>query len=304
MVRRMDPNLGEMAVFVRAVEAGSFSAAARTLNLTPSAVSKQIGRLEDRLGARLLNRTTRRLSLTEAGDDYFQRATRILADIADAERAVALSHEAPRGVLRVSASIAFGQTQLVPLVSEFLARYPEIQVELNLSDHVIDLVDAGVDVAIRVAALPDSSHIARRIASERRIVCAAPSYLARHGTPQSPEDLAGHNCLIYSTIATEDWRFRGPDGPRSVKVASNFVANGGEAVRDLAIAGLGLARLATFLVGPAIRDGRLVPVLTDFEERQETAIHAVYPHRRHLSPKVGAFVDFLADKMSPPPWAF
>ena len=300
----MDPNQGEMAVFVRAVETGSFSAAARTLNLTPSAVSKQIGRLEDRLGARLLNRTTRRLSLTEAGDDYFQRATRILADIADAERAVALSHEAPRGVLRVSASIAFGQTQLVPLVSEFLALYQEIQVELNLSDHVIDLVDAGVDVAIRVAALPDSSHIARRIASERRIVCAAPSYLARHGTPQSPEDLAGHNCLIYSTIATEDWRFRGPDGPRSVKVTSNFIANGGEAVRDLAIAGLGLARLATFLVGPAVRDGRLVPVLTDFEERQETAIHAVYPHRRHLSPKVGAFVDFLADKMSPPPWAF
>ena len=300
----MDANQGEMAVFTRAVETGSFSAAARTLNLTPSAVSKQIGRLEDRLGARLLNRTTRRLSLTEAGEDYYQRATRILADIAEAERAVAFSHDAPRGILRVSASIAFGQTQLVPLVPAFLALYPEIQVELNLSDRLIDLVDEGVDVAIRVAALPDSSHIARKIASERRIVCAAPSYLARHGTPATPEDLAAHNCLIYSTIATEDWGFRGPDGQQSVKVSSNFVANGGEAVRDLAIAGLGVARLATFLVGPAIRDGRLVPVLTDFEERQEAAIHAVYPHQRHLSPKVRAFVDFLAEEMTPPPWSF
>lgn len=300
----MDAIHSEMAVFARAVETGSFSAAARTLNLTPSAISKQVGRLEDRLGARLLNRTTRRLSLTEAGEDYYQRATRILAEIAEAERAVALSHEAPRGVLRISASIAFGQTQLVPLVREFLALYPEIRIELNLSDRLIDLVEEGVDVAIRVAALPDSSHIARKIASERRIVCAAPSYLTRFGTPRTPAELADHNCLIYSTISSEDWQFRGPDGPRAVKVTSNFVANGGEAVRDLAIAGLGVARLATFLVGPAVQDGRLVPVLSEFEERQETAIHAVYPHRRNLSPKVRAFVDYLAEKMSPPPWSF
>lgn len=300
----MDTHQGEMAVFVRAVETGSFSAAARSLNLTASAVSKQIGRLEDRLGARLLNRTTRRLSLTDAGADYYRRAVAILADIAAAERAVMRRHDAPRGLLRVSASIAFGQTQIVPLVGEFIARYPEIRLELDLSDRLIDLVRDAVDVAVRVAPLADSSHVAHRIASERRVVCAAPAYLARHGTPRTPEDLVRHNCLIYSTVYSENWHFRGPGGDRTVKVESNFIANGGEAVRDLAIAGLGLARLATFLVGPAIRDGRLVPVLEDFGERHEMAIYAIYPHRRHLSPTVRAFVDFLVEKMSPPPWEF
>jgi len=191
----------------------------------------------------------------------------------------------------------------VPLVPEFLARYPEILIELDISDRVVDLVEEGLDVAIRVAALPDSSHMARRLAAERRIVCASPDYLARHGTPMTPGDLTRHNCLIYSTVSSEDWAFSGTDGQRTVRVSSNFIANGGEAVRDLALAGLGLARLAGFLVSPDIRAGRLVPVLTDYAEIRDTAIHAVYPHRRHLSPKVRAFVDFLVEKMTPvPPW--
>lgn len=300
----MQSSFAEMSVFARAVETGSFSAAARALNLTPSAVSKQIARLEDRLGARLLNRTTRRLSLTETGQDYYRRASQILLDVSEAEHAVLSGHETPRGILRVSASIAFGQMQIAPLVPAFLGRYPEVTIDLNLSDRLIDLVEEGTDVAIRVAALTDSSLVSHKIADDRRVVCASPSYLTRYGTPQEPEDLAAHNCLIYSTVASEEWRFVGHGGPRGVRVKSNFRANGGEAIRALALAGIGIARLAAFVVGPDIRAGRLVPLLSRFSEPEESSIHAVYPHRRHLSPKVRGFVDFLVEKMSPPPWIF
>lgn len=300
-----DANIGEMAVFARVVGAGGFSRAARELKLTPSAVSKKVSRLEDRLGARLLNRTTRRIALTEVGEAFYTRCQRILADIDEAERAVSRADSAARGTLRMSASIAFGQRQIVPLVPEFLERYPDLRVDLTMTDHIVNLVEEGVDVAVRVSSLPDSALVVRKLAPERRIICAAPDYLASHGTPRTPADLVHHNCLTYSTLAANEWKFAGADGVFSVDARGNFEANGGEAMREMALSGVGLVRLATFLIGPDIRAGRLVPLLTDYERAEGSAVYAVYPHRRHLSTKVRAFVDFLVEKMTPtPPWEY
>lgn len=293
----------EMTVFVTAVDAGNFSAAARVLGLTPSAVSKQISRLESRLGARLLNRSTRRTSLTDVGRDFFDRSRTILAEIDEAERAVGHASDEPRGALRVTASISFGQRQIVPLVPEFVSRFPDIRVDMVVSDRVIDLVDEGIDVAVRVSAPADSALIARQILPDRRVVCAAPAYLAAHGTPATPEELAAHNALIYSTVYSDTWRFGGSSGSTAVRVSSNFAANSGEAIRDLALQGAGIARLATFLVGPDIKSGRLVELLPDWRDPQENIIHAVYPSRRLVPPSTRAFVDFLVEKLTPvPPW--
>lgn len=293
----------EMTVFVAAVDAGNFSAAARILGITPSAVSKQISRLEARLGARLLNRSTRRISLTDVGREFYERSQAILSDIDSAERAVGDASDRPRGRLRVTASISFGQRQIVPLVPEFVARFPDVRVDVQFSDRLIDMVDEGIDVAVRVSAPADSALIARRLVPDRRVVCASPEYLRVHGTPVAPEDLAAHNALIYSTVYSDTWRFDGPAGSRAVKVASNFAANSGEAIRDLALGGLGIARLATFLVGPDLKAGRLVQLLPDWQDPQENIIHAVYPSRRLVPPSTRAFVDFLAEKMTPvPPW--
>ena len=299
----MGPSSSEMSIFVAAVDAGNFSAAARLLGITPSAVSKQISRLETRLGARLLNRSTRRISLTDVGRDFYERSRSILADIDEAERAVGSASDVPRGRLRVTASISFGQRQIVPLVPEFVSRFPGVRVDVVFSDRVIDMVDEGIDVAVRVSAPADSALIARQLVPDRRIVCAAPGYLAAHGAPESPEDLAAHNALIYSTVYSDTWRFDGPSGPSAVRVSSNFSANSGEAIRDLALDGAGIARLATFLVGGDIKSGRLVELLPDWYDPQENIIHAVYPSRRLVPPSTRAFVDFLVEKLTPvPPW--
>ena len=298
----------EMGVFVAAVNAGGFSAAARTLGLTPSAVSKQISRLEARLGARLLNRSTRRIGLTEAGREFYTRSVAILADIDEAERLAGRASSSPRGGLRVTASISFGQRQIVPLVPEFVARYPDIRVDLRFSDGMVDLIEDGIDVAVRVSSAPDSALIARRLAPDHRIVCASPDYVARHGRPLVPDDLGAHNALIYSSVYSDTWRFRPAAGgkagdERAIRVASNFAANSGEAIRELALRGLGIGRLATFLVGPDVRDGRLVELLPDWRDPQENVIHAVYPSRRLVPPATRAFVDFLVEQMTPaPPW--
>jgi len=293
----------EMTVFVTAVDAGNFSAAARVLGLTPSAVSKQISRLESRLGARLLNRSTRRTSLTDVGRDFYERSRLILAEIDEAERAVGHASDEPRGTLRVTASISFVQRQIVPLVPEFVARFPDVRVDMVVSDRVIDMVDEGIDVAVRVSAPADSALIARQLVPDRRVVCAAPEYLAAHGTPTTPEELVAHNALIYSTVYSDTWRFGGSSGPTAVRVSSNFAANSGEAIRDLALQGAGIARLATFLVGPDIKAGRLIELLPDWHDPQQNIIHAVYPSRRLVPPSTRAFVDFLVEKLTPvPPW--
>jgi len=297
-------NTSEMAVFVRVVEAGNFSAAARSMNLTPSAVRTLIGRLEERLGARLLNRTTRHVSLTGEGRAFYQRCMPILEAIDEAERAVAELHGEPRGLLRVNASTAFGHYHIEPLIPGFLARYPDLRLELTLSESIVNLIEEEVDVAVRIGQLPDSSLIARKLGTARRIVVASPAYLERHGTPQTPDDLKDHNCLRLSKATSlNQWEFKGPGEPRRIDVSGNFEVNSGIALHRAAVAGLGLIRVGDFTVAADIRTGQLVPVLADHELPPKTDIYAVYPHNRHLSPKVRAFVDMLVDAFLPvPPW--
>ena len=298
--------VGDMEVFVRVVEAGGFTAAARALGMTPSAVSKLVARLEDRLKARLFRRTTRQLSLTEAGEAFHRHASRIVADIADAERAVTRLSDAPRGLLRVTAAVTFGLHQVQPLVPEFLKLYPEIRLELSLSDVFADLVQEGYDMAIRGGPLSDTTLIARKLGDFGRDVVAAPGYLERHGRPATPGDLARHNCLMFGPQAhLNQWPFRDRDGAlKQVQIAGNFAANNGETITQMALQGLGIARLGEFVTRPAIKAGLLVPLLEDCNSRDRLAMSAVYPSRRHLPPKVTALVDFLAEKFLPhPPWA-
>ncbi len=295
-------NLAGLAVYAKVVEAGSFTGAARELGLSKSAVSKQISRLEDRLGARLLNRTTRRLNLTEVGAAFYQRAARIVADAEEAEQAATSLHTAPRGTLKVNAPMSFGILHVAPAIPSFMARYPELKVDMDLNDRLVDLIEEGYDIAIRIARLPDSSHVARTLAPLRQVVCATPDYWRRHPPPLEPAAIEKHDCLIYTyQLGGREWRFRGPDGPITVRISGRFRANNGDALRAAALGGLGLYLGPTFIVGEDLRAGRLRAVLQDFEET-DLSIYAVYPHSRHLSTKVRAFVDFLARRFGPRPY--
>ena len=295
---------GEMETFVRVVESGSFSSAARDLHMTPSAVSKMIGRLEDRLGVRLLSRTTRKLSLTEEGRVFFQRITPILSEVAEAEETVSLSTAEARGVLKVNASTAFGQYQIVPLIPAMLERYPSLQVQLTMTDSIVNLVEEGFDVSIRIGTLTDSSLIARKLGVAHRVLVASPAYLERHGVPKCPIDLEQHQCLKLSIpTSLNKWEFVLADGPRTVEVSGRFEADNAIALHEAALAGMGLFRAATFVVGDDIKAGRLVQVLQEFEISGDPGIFVVWPHNRNLSAKVRAFVDTLVDAFSPvPPW--
>ena len=295
---------GEMQTFVRVVETGSFSGAARELRMTPSAVSKMIGRLEDRLGVRLLSRTTRKLSLTEEGRVFFQRVTPILAEVEEAEDTVSLANVEARGVLRVNASTAFGQYQIVPLIPKMLERHPNLQIQLTMTDSIVNLVEEGFDVAIRIGVLMDSTLVARKLGIPKRIVVASPDYLERHGVPKTPEDLVHHQCLKMSIpTSLNRWEFKGADGPHTVDVSGRFEPDNAIALHQAALAGLGLFRGATFVVADDIRAGRLVPVLEDFETSGDAGIFVVWPHNRNLSAKVRAFVDTLVEAFTPvPPW--
>ncbi len=293
-----------METFARVVESGSFSRAARDLHMTPSAVSKMIGRLEDRLGVRLLSRTTRKLSLTEEGRAFYQRVTPILAEVEEAEETVSLSTAEARGVLKVNTSTAFGQYQVVPLIPNMLEKYPNLQVQLTMTDSIVNLVEEGFDVSIRIGTLTDSSLIARKLGTAHRVLVASPDYLKRHGTPTCPNDLKAHECLKLSIpTSLNKWEFILNDGPSTVEVSGRFEADNAIALHEAALAGLGLFRAATFVVGDDIKAGRLVPVLQKFEISGDPGIFAVWPHNRNLSAKVRAFVDILVDAFSPiPPW--
>ena len=287
----------DMVAFVRAVERGGFSAAARDLGLTPSAVSKLVTRLEDRLGVRLLNRTTRRLALTAEGESFFQRSQRILADIAEAEEEVGRSRVKPRGLLKVNVGTAFGMHQLVPALPDFFALHPEIQVELTITDRLVDLIEEGADLGLRMGTLPDSSLVARRIMDVERVICASPAYLKRHGTPRKPAVLRGHNCLSMANAPTlRRWPFEGREGVESVEVTGNLSATSADALLALALRGLGVIRLADVIVGEAIREGRLVRLLDDVHHREVVPLHAVYPQGRHRSPRLAAMIDFLVGR--------
>lgn len=297
-------HLSDIAVFVRVIEAGSFTAAAEQLGLSQSAVSKCVTRLEEHLGTRLLNRSTRKFSLTEAGSALHARGRRALDEIEEAELEVARLQTEPRGVLRVNAPMSFGILHLAPALDEFLHRYPALTVDLQLDDRLVDLVEEGFDCAIRIKALADSTLVARRLAPCRLVVCAAPDYLARHGTPTTPAALREHACLVYTyRDDPNEWIFRGPDGRElKVGVAGRLRCNNGLIHRDAALAGLGILVTPTFYVGDELRSGRLQTILTDYTPSPEPSVYVVYPERRHLSPKVRAFVDFLAARFEPVPY--
>lgn len=296
--------LADMSVFVQVVEQGGFSAAARRLGLSPSAVSKLVGRLEDRLGARLLHRTTRSLTPTAEGLAYVERCREILADIDALEAGIGQSDVRPRGALRVSLSHAFGFAQILPLVPDFAALHPEVELKLLFTDRAVDLVADGIDMAVRLGAITDESLIARRLGEHRRIVCAAPAYLARRGTPAVPADLHGHDCLLFEEAERLNrWPFRDAGGERVlVPVRGTIASNNGEALYALLLSGMGIARAADFLVVKDIAAGRLVPILTGHAVDEMTPIHAVYPHRKHLAAKVRVFLDFLVARFAGSPW--
>jgi DNA-binding transcriptional LysR family regulator len=295
-------DLERMAIFARVVEAKSFSAAARELGLSKSVVSKQVTRLEKSVGARLLNRTTRAMSLTEAGTVLYDYCARIVEELDQARNAMGLLHSAPRGLLRISASVAFGTMHIAPALPEFLARHPEVRIDMAIADRFVDLAEEGFDLAIRIAQDPGQNLVARRLAPVNRKICATPGYFAIHGIPETPAELERLNCLTYTHFNPQDpWRLRGPAGDISVAASGNLRLNDDEALSKAVLGGLGVALLPTFIVGEDIQSGRLQAVLSDYVplERQ---VYAVYLPNRHLPAKVRAFIDFLLERFGPKPY--
>ena len=295
--------LAAIRLFTRVMETESFSEAVRQLGLAPSSVSRQIGGLEDELGVRLLNRTTRKLSATEAGLIYYQRVVGILDDAEAARYAVSDLEATPKGTLRVTVPISFGRFHVATALSEFFARYPSVQVDMSASDNIVDLIAEGFDLAIRTGNLKDSNLIARRLAPVRLVICASPSYLERNGVPQSPADLADHNCMTFEYHASgKFWRFDGPGGAVKIQLSGNLHTDNGEILHAAVLGGAGLALLPIWQSGSDIQAGRLKTVLDDFRVGPSGGIYALYPHNRHLAPKVRAFVDFLAARFGPEPY--
>jgi len=297
-VEAMDNRAGEMEVFVAAAELGSFSAAGRRLKLSPSAVSKLVTRIEDRLGTRLLARSTRLVTLTPEGEVYLARTRRILADIAETEQIVASGGKVvPRGLLRVNATLGFGERYLLPLAPEFLSLYPEIELDISLTDGVISLIEERTDIAIRSGAMGDSSLKAKKLKEVRRVIVASPAYIEQHGLPDTPQDLARHNCLSFNfSRSLNEWPFRDPASGDLYRlpVTGNASVNSGMAMRRLCLAGLGMGRMGEFHVKPDIEAGLLVPVLEDYNAEDLEVIHAVYAGHEHLAARVRAFIDFVA----------
>ena len=296
-----------MRLFAEVVDAGSFSEAGRRLGLAASSVSRQVTGLEDALNARLLNRSTRSLSLTHAGEVYYERVRRILSEVSETNAAVAQLEATPRGLLKLNAPVVFGRRHIAPHVADFCHKFPDVSIDLTLTDHFVDVIESGADVVIRVGGLSDSSLIARRLAPNRRVLVASPEYLAANGAPKSPEDLANHKCLVYKlNVSLAEWHIRAEDGTLSkVRVTGPLTANNAEALHSAALGGLGIALLPTWTCGNDVFNGRLERLLPGHEAdlvAQETAIHAIYPHARHLSAKVRAFVDYLVETFGPVPY--
>lgn len=287
----------ELEVFSTVARSGSFSAAGRLLGLTPSAVSRTIDRIEARLGVRLMLRTTRVLTLTAEGQSYLAAARRILADLDDAERAIA-DQGAPRGRIRVSAAFAHGRLCVVPLLGEFARRYPHILVDIGLTDVVVDVVAGQADVAIRFGPLADSPLTARRLGDTGRVIVASPDYLARHGTPRVPEDLHEHNCLNFNFRRAEPvWPFRKDGRDYALTVTGNIEANNGETLGQLAVDGVGITRVGNFGVADDIAAGRLVPLLEEFNPGDIETIHAVFVGGANMPARIRVFVDYLAERL-------
>ena len=294
--------LNSIRAFTKVVQHSSFAAAARDLRLSRSAVSKHVIELEQELGGQLLSRTTRSVTATENGQAYYERCLAILSDLEEADLSATRLQAEVRGLLRINAPMSFGTLHLARAVADFMEKYPDLRIQLLLSDQQVDPVQEGFDITLRIADLPSSSMIARRIAPARRAICASPSYLARHGTPKHPDDLRGHACLTYGHLATgNQWKLTGPDGDHWIAIPWTLCTNNAEVLRDAAVQGRGIALLPTFIAGTDFQQGRLATILPGYQA-PEISIYAIYPETRHLSLKVRVFIDFLVERFGGRPY--
>lgn len=290
--------LGAMRVFVRVVQTGSFSATGRELNTTQTTISKKVAALEKKLGVKLLTRSSRDHALTDVGAEYYEKCVAIIGELDEAEARARSQVTSPRGVIRIAAPIAFGRLILAPVIAEFFSLYPEIKVDLTLSDKHVDLIGEGVDVAIRARKLEDSSLVARHLFDNQMLLVASPEYLAQHGEPKDPMELKRHNCLVYSMLKTLNvWHFSRGGKNLSVPVNGNFQSDNGDVLLEVALAGLGFAQLPIWMVGEYLKSGRLKQVLSDYEA-QTLPFNAIYPQNRYVPLKVRCFVDFMKQKLS------
>lgn len=296
-------DLNDIVVFTKVVETKSFTGAADALGLPKSTVSRKLAQLEERLGVRLVQRTTRKLALTEIGEAYYERCSRIVADIAAAEQLVTDMQSTPRGRLRVTASVDFSTRFLGEIVAEFLAQHPEINVELEATDRVVDLIEDGFDLAVRFGQMPESTLIARKLCNLHLILCASPAYLARRGAPQTVEELDEHDHVLFTPVSrNQTWTLANGDASYEFGRPARLATNNYGAVVDVARAGGGIALISEFMVTEEIKNGQLVRVLPDWQTRP-TDVHAVYPARQNVPPRLTLFLDHLAKSLNPPPWA-
>jgi DNA-binding transcriptional LysR family regulator len=295
--------LAEMRVFVRAIECGSFAGAAGSLKLTPSAVSKLVRRLEERLGVRLINRTTRKLSLTAEGEAYFHSGRRLVDAVDGLEQEVSASAGSPRGMLRISASLPFGLLQVAPALINFRQRYPDVRVHVSLNDRNVDLLAEQIDVALRLGPLKDSNLMARKLTEIERVICASPEYIKRFGAPKTYDDLARHQCVVFAIPGRDRWPFRTADGGLiQLQVSGIFTADNSLLALDLVLRGAGIARVPDFIAAEAIHSGKLVPLLADQHHSERTPIFAVFPAGSQKIPKVRVFLDFLVKHFEQEQW--
>ena len=290
----------DLEVFAKVVAMGSMSAAAREMGFSPAVISKRLQRLEERLGTRLLNRTTRQISLTEAGEGFYERVIAILAGVEEAETYVARRSNLARGLLKVSAPTSFGRMHVAPHLVKFMKANPELRINLELSDSFVDIVSSGYDLAIRLGELSDSSLVARRLAPLRRILCATPGYVKKNGAPQTLEDLENH--ALVAPHFQGSWKLEGEDGSVSYRPISTLQTNSSEVVRETVIAGLGIALRSTWDISEELKSGRLVRVLEDYSSSKGLGIYAVYPSRSFLPAKVRLFIDYFAELFGPTPY--
>lgn len=292
----------EMQVFCTVIDKGTFVGAADALEMSKAAISRYVSALEERLGARLLHRTTRKLSLTEEGRQFYHQAREVLALMDQAEEAVSSAAPEPSGVLRVNAPVSFGVLHLAPLWGAFMSAHPNVELDISLNDRLVDLVDEGFDAAIRIARMENSSLVGRRLAGTRMCLCASPDYLARHPPLRTLTDLAEHGVIAYTNFATgNEWPFDGPDGHVSVRTRSSVRCNNGDTCRSIALAGGGIALQPSFMVGEDLRSGALVEILPEYRSI-ELGIYVVYPTRKHLASKVRALISFLTERFAHPEW--
>ncbi|NOT70312.1 MAG: LysR family transcriptional regulator [Hyphomicrobium sp.] len=300
-----DPNvtaISDLDIFARVARTGNMSMAGREMGLSPAVVSKRISLLEDRLGARLFQRTTRQLTLTETGEGYFKRVVDILSLVEEAEDYVSRRNTKPRGTLKISAPTSFSRLHITPHLPAFLARYPDIEIDMQLTDNFVDIIREGFDLAVRIGELEDSSLVARKLAKESRVICASPKYLAAAGTPKTIEDLDAHNCLLAG--AQDMWRLDGPDGPIEVRVKGNIRSNSADFIRTALTQGLGLALRATWDIGAELERGELQIVLPEYTGSSKNGIFAVYPCREFMPSKVNTFIEFFGDLLErDPAWS-